>query len=156
MRRLQNCDEQLVEPESGWDGVCAFQGRCVTLPPFETRVDENWEQGGVRLKGRECPEHSLYRSLNRLRTLTVRQSLSLSGKVMAASASMMSIDQEQFTTKGSKGHCERSRWRQGQVPLKVVKYIYIIVLSIKAHNGNILKSFYQGTRTDFSLWLYSV
>lgn len=60
MRQLENCDEQLVEPESGWDGVSAFQGRCVTLPPFETRVDEKWEQGGVCLKGKEFPEHSLY------------------------------------------------------------------------------------------------
>lgn len=123
MRRLQNCDEQLVEPERGWDGVSAFQGRCVTLPPFETRVDEKWEQGGVRLKGRECPEHSLYRSLNRHRkTRLVFVQKSYGCKCINDAKSSRTVYNERV-----EGHCEYSRWHQGQVTLlclKVAKYIY--------------------------------
>lgn len=126
MRRLENCDEQLVEPESGWDGVSAFQGRCVTLPPFETGVDEKWEQGGVCLKGKEFPEHSLYGSLNRLRTQKDRSCL-CAEKLLLQVHQRCQKFKNSLQRKGQRLLWTYSRWRQGQVPLlclKVVKFIY--------------------------------
>lgn len=97
-----------------------------TLPPFETRVDEKWEQGGVFLKGKEFPEHSLYRSLNRLRTQKDRSCL-CAEKLLPQVHQRCQKFKNSLQQKGQRLLWTCRRWRQGQVPLlclKVVRFIY--------------------------------
>lgn len=68
MRWLENCDVRPVESESGWDGVSAFQGRCVTSPPLKQELTRSGNKVEFAFK----EEHSLSRSPHRLRTQKYR------------------------------------------------------------------------------------
>lgn len=119
MRRLEDCDEQPVEPESGRDGVRAFPGRCVTSPPLKQELTRSGNKVEIALE----EEHSLSRSPNRLRAQ--RYSSCLSADKLRPWVDQWCQKFKSLQWKGQRSLWTCSRWHQGQVTplcLKVVNY----------------------------------
>lgn len=119
MRRLEDCDEQPVEPESGRDGVRAFPGRCVTSPPLKQELTRSGNKVEIALE----EEHSLSRSPNRLRAQ--RYSSCLCADKLRPWVDQWCQKFKSLQWKGQRSLWTCSRWHQGQVTplcLKVVNY----------------------------------
>jgi len=118
MRRLEDCDEQPVEPER--HGVRAFQGRCVTSPPLKQELARSGNKVEFALE----EEHSLCWSPNRLRTQRYSSCL-CADKLRPWVDQWCQKFKKSLQWKGQRSLWTCSRWHQGQVTLlclKVVNY----------------------------------